>query len=221
MKQTLLIFFLCIYPLISIGQLINCSDTVQIENNRNRVNNIIGLIPSNARITNGWAIGWATSVDANAWCRDSLLINGVYTNISPFQIFMGGLIIPALLFPSTYEVWYFEHEPAYYDTVLVNHKLNGISLGLLEQGDEFSVQGLQLTLLFHNMGKLNGVSITTFIADYLNFNGVMLAVIFNKAYRGKGLQIGLINRAEDLKGVQIGLWNRIGDRALPIINMRF
>jgi hypothetical protein len=36
-----------------------------------------------------------------------------------------------------------------------------------------------------------------------------------------GMQLGILNLAEELRGFQIGLWNRNARRALPFINWQF
>jgi hypothetical protein len=225
MNRFYLTALLCLYTLTSSGQLINCFDAREAARYDRRVNNVIGLIPSKARVTNGLAVGWLNSLEANAWCRDSLRINGVYMNVSPLQpilISMVAVMLPFALFsPATYEKWNWEYEPEHYDTIQMKHKLNGVAVSLMDEGDLFILQGIQVTLIGHSMGKLNGVSLTGLVCEYKFFNGLMIAGILNKGYKGKGLQIGLLNKAHDMRGVQIGLWNQIGKRGLPFINMKF
>jgi len=194
-----------------------------MEDYKNKTRNIIGLVPSNARVTNGWAIGWCTSLDCYCAYMDSIRINGLYTNISPLQIIIAGMTIAmtpfALFMPDTYKkrneyFWV-------YDTVSINNQLNGVSIGLFELTEDFCMQGVQITALGSKMGKLNGFLVTLVYSDYEYLNGVIVSGIFNKTKKGNGLQIGLVNIAKEMRGVQIGLWNKIGKRGLPIINMSF
>lgn len=206
----------------SFGQF-NCLDTTRFDLNKQKFHNFVGLVPSNARVTNGWAIGWSTSVDDYCAYMTPIQINGLYTNISPLQIIVAtmgvSMGIVSLFMPETYK----NNSPdtTSYDKITITHKLNGVSVGLFEQGEEFSVQGLQLTGLGHKMLKLNGVSLSVIASEYKHFNGLMISGIFNKTYKGKGVQIGLFNKTKRINGIQIGLWNKIGKRGLPLINMSF
>ena len=197
----------------------SCSDSPKMNDYRNRTHNVIGLVPSNARITNGWSIGWSTDISHCSY-MDSIRINGLYTNISPFQIFVAGMaiaIIPYTPFLSNAD----KKNEYEYDSISINNQLNGVSIGLFELGDDFCMQGVQITALYHSMGQLNGFSITSIGADYQSLNGLVISGIFNRTKKGKGLQIGLLNKAKEMQGVQIGLWNKIGKRGLPLINMSF
>jgi hypothetical protein len=200
-----------------------CSDFISY---KQKVHNVVGFAPSNAQYINGWAIGWATTLE---YCdyMDSVRINGIYTNISPFQPIVAAMAImmtPFALFrKETYEN-YSKDTTQYdtsYDTLQINHKLNGIAVGLFELSEEFTVQGLQVTALYHTMDKLNGMSLTLFASEYRHFNGLMVSGVYNSAYKGKGVQIGLINSTRKMQGVQVGLWNKIGNFGFPIINFRF
>ncbi len=201
----------------------NCLDSTLIEINKRKSHNFIGFVPSNARTTNGWAIGWSTSVSDYCASMDSIRINGLYTNISPFQVIVAsmGVIMGAasLFMPNKYKQN--SRDTVSYDILLSNHQLNGMSVGLFEHGEEFTMQGFQMSVVGHKMDKLNGISLTLITSEYKHSNGLMISGIYNKAYKVKGVQIGLINKAKKMKGIQIGLWNKIGDRAYPLINMKF
>lgn len=170
-----MLFFVVLWT-NSYGQF-NCNDTARFEINKQKVHNVIGLVPSNARVTNGWAIGWSTLVSDYCAYMTPIRINGLYTNISPFQLFVAGMGIGmgavALFMPKTYKN--INVDTASYDSIIITHK----------------------------------------------FNGLMISGIYNKAYKGNGLQIGLINKTKKMNGIQIGLWNKIGNRGLPFINMSF
>lgn len=202
----------------------NCLDSSKLEIYRNKVHNVVGFVPSNARVTNGWAIGWSTSVDDYCVYMDSIRINGLYTNISPFQVFVAGMAIGMGIFslfnPETYKNISLKDTKTY-DTLTGKHQLNGMAISLFELGEDFTMQGFQFTVLYDNMQKTNGVTVSLIASDIKQFNGVMISGIYNKAYKGKGLQIGLINTTKKMHGIQIGLWNKIGKRGLPFINMSF
>jgi len=216
MKRTLIIFIFSFFSITVYCQ-VNSSDTTILVSNNNKVNNFIGFIPSKAKTTNGWAIGWTPALEANPWRLDTVNINGLYTNISPFQVVVIAMAIPHLLKPSNYKK--LPKDTIEYDNVRFRNRLNGLSVGLFDIGEEFCMQGVQLTLLYHEMGKLNGLSLTLLASNYKHFNGLMISGILNKTKSGKGLQIGLINKAKKLKGIQIGIWNKIGDKGFPLINM--
>ena len=217
----LLFFFFTTIQTDLFGQ-INCLDSTRMEKYKNKTRNIIGLAPSNARVTNGWAIGWSTSLDCYCAYMDSIRINGLHTNISPFQIGVAGMTIAMTPFALFSSETYKKNEYFWvYDSTKINNQLNGISIGLFELTDNFCMQGLQVTALYTHMGKINGFSITLGASDYQYLNGFMISGVFNKTKKGKGLQMGLINVAKEMQGIQIGLWNKIGRRGFPIINMCF
>ena len=221
MKTSIITVILLLTLKSTYGQ-INCFDTTNFEINRQKTHNVVGLIPSNARCTNGWGIGWSSSIEHCNY-MDSVRINGMYTNISPFQLMLASMsiaMIPFVLFSKdTYK--HFPKDSTKYDTLQIKHKLNGVSIGLFEDGEGFTVQGLQVTALYHSMDKLNGISLSILGCDYKQFNGMIISGIYNHTYKGNGLQIGLINSTKKMKGVQIGLWNKIGNFGFPIINFRF
>jgi len=65
-----------------------------------RVHNVIGLVPSKARVTNGWAIGWEASLDNYCMHMDSIRINGLHTNVFLPQAYIAGMsLIMAPFYP--------------------------------------------------------------------------------------------------------------------------
>ena len=221
-KRIIFLLFFVTTVLTNLFGQINCLDSTRMEEYKNKTRNLIGLVPSNARVTNGWAIGWCTSLDCYCSYMDSIRINGLHTNVSPFQIFVAGMAIAMTPFALFMSDTYKKNEYFWvYDTISINNQLNGVSIGLFEATEAFCMQGVQITALGSIMGKLNGFSVTFGASDYQYLNGVMISGVFNKTKKGNGLQIGLVNMAKEMKGVQIGLWNKIGKRGLPIINMSF
>jgi hypothetical protein len=185
-----------------------------------KVRNIVGFVPSNANIINGWAIGWLM-LDASLHKKDSILINGFYSNISPVQIYLGAMAIPYTILSPLTDVGVKELDSP--DTINRGFKsrINGLSLSLLEFSESYEINGVQISAICHNTYKLQGVSITVGLSSCISFSGLALAGYLNNTRAGKGVQIGLINRANHFKGIQIGLWNKIGKRSIPFINMSF
>jgi hypothetical protein len=217
------LFFIFITSIMSANGQFNCRDSSTFETYKNKTHNIVGLVPSNARVTNGLAIGWSISISDYCGHMNSIRINGAYINISPFQAFVAGMglvMLPfALLMPNPNTNHQIDTS-IYIQTSEIN-QLNGFALSLFEVGEDFTFSGLHINILYNNSDNLNGVSSTTIYNKYKKFSGLMLTGIYNKTLYGKGVQVGLINNAKSLRGVQIGLWNKIGKRGIPIINMSF
>jgi len=184
-----------------------------------KVRNVVGFVPSRADKINGWTIGWWSFLDENE-C-DSMVINGFHTNIAPTQI-VGFVLIPYMV-GALFELDEKELKMTALDTsrTLTESKINGISISIVELADWYTVSGIQISGITHSMHKLNGLSISLGESFYDSFNGIMISGLLNQTYKGKGLQIGLVNSSRTMRGIQIGLWNRIGKRSLPIINMSF
>ena len=183
------------------------------------VRNVIGFIPSKAEKINGWAIGWLT-LGAYEHRHDSVIVNGVYTNLSPMAVLLAGMSLPYLVATPFLKETYSESSPFYTDSIIEN-KINGVSVSLMELSDRFTVNGVQFALIGLNMFKVNGFSANLGFSQYQSMQGVVIAGILNRTNKGTGIQIGLVNVAQDFKGIQIGLWNKNGNRSLPIINMKF
>lgn len=224
LRKITLTFLVSSLSYASFGQL-DCSDSLKYRRvYMKRTHNVIGLTPSKARVTNGLALGLLFPL---VYCEymDSVRINGVYANVSPFTAMMGAMGLLMLPFNNNGGVVYSdsirEQIKMNSKKILVKHRLNGMSVGFVEMGENFSVQGIQVTAMAHGMEVLNGVSITGLLGHYKSFKGVMISGLVNGVDEGKGLQLGLINIAGKMNGVQIGLWNKIGKRGLPFININF
>jgi len=198
----------------TISDSIHCNKNI---NTKRRYNYGIGIMPSKADVINGWTIGWLL-LDVRDDKKDSTKINGLYTNIGPAQALMGlmlfpyGLISPFIKSTDTIEE---------FDTLRNVNRINGISISFFEMSDRYIVNGLQISVEGHGMYKLNGLSLSLGFSQYKSYNGIMISGYLNDVEKGKGLQIGLFNKAKQMKGIQIGLWNKIGKRSLPFINMCF
>lgn len=187
-----------------------------------RTINYVGIVPYQFKTLNGWAVG-VLPLDMK-YTDHKKTINGLYTNISPFQVIFG-LMIPIVIMEKI-------SKPEHYIKVdrknlhiirgvdSTYNKLNGVSISIFNVTDSYIKNGLQISVV-HKMYKLTGVSISALSAEYNQFNGVMISGIFNEAVKGRGVQIGLINKCDDFYGVQFGLWNKIGKFGFPFVNMRF
>lgn len=89
-------------------------------------------------------------------------------------------------------------------------KLAGIQLSAISNISQGEINGIQAGGIL-NLGKsLDGAQIAG-IGNFTSkeFSGAQVATIFNKARKGKGIQLGLINVCDSLDGVPIGLINII------------
>ncbi len=185
-----------------------------------KVRNGIGFTPSKANVINGWSIGWLMLSGFQE--KDKVeTINGIYTNLSPLQVFWGMMMIPRLVL-TPFTLNRAQLAISIIDTTIINYNtINGVAFSVVDASEIYIVNGLQVSILMHELYKLQGVSAALGSSNYYSFNGVMISGVANITNRGKGLQIGLFNTSSRLNGVQIGLWNRIGNIGFPFINMCF
>jgi hypothetical protein len=112
-----------------------------------------------------------------------------------------------------------------------NDRVVGIDVGVASAGADMEVlqvnlynrvYGLQVGLL-DTIGSGNGLQIGLLNRVSTVFQGIQISLI-NVAEEMTGVQIGVINRTEFLSGLQIGVVNVIEESPLPflpIINMSF
>ena len=201
----------------------------------------IWLSPLHTNKINGLSTGFITGLDADLGYDDSTshqIINGVNINADVTTILFtcGGAVYIA-----AYGIHYLFHKKeidsinaAYksrdtlcrqkkvedkFDSATTSMRINGLSIspGVLGFANP-DVNGLIINGLISTCHNINGVSINGLGTISNSFKGIQVAGIYNKAIRGKGLQIGIVNRCKDLKGVQIGFWNINSKRKLPLIN---
>ena len=103
-----------------------------------------------------------------------------------------------------------------------NRDVSGVDLAGVVARTYGSQRGLQLSLGSEVDGDLTGLQLGVF-ASYVGreLRGVQLGGLVTFAERGVGLQLGLINRAQDLKGLQLGLVNFNDNgflRVFPLFN---
>lgn len=205
----------------------------------NKRTHIIGFTPSRTEVINGWGIGWlgaiggGTDIDSNGYATEtnSVEINGLYTDVSPLPVMTIGMGAIMIVFnPDTYKNIFSRDTTSsvkdssdlvkYPDTINYKHRMNGLTVSLMEFGEDVSLHGVQVTG-GHYAVELKGVSISLTGTGCNRFKGVMISSLFNWTDYGSGIQIGIFNRSYKMKGIQLGLWNKIGKRGLPIINMNF
>jgi hypothetical protein len=261
LKFKILIAALVIFCVNGYSQCYDCRDSVQTEIDSTRiVRNFIGFVPSKADVINGWAVGYLIGLGIGLEDSDSVTINGLHTDIGPIQALMTCFVVgtvAVMVLPETCKALFkkdrrdtIKSEP---DTIVhlrsMKHRLNGVSVGLMDFENEFSIQGLQVAVVLQKSGRLKGLGLAGAFGGYDELKGVMIAGLGNATGVGsgvqiapfnlgthfsgfqigminisremKGLQIGLVNSSKRMKGVQIGLWNRIGKRGFPLLNFRF
>jgi len=190
-----------------------------------KTRNVIGLTPVYRNvIINGLAIGFMGKPWREA---ESLRINGVNADVSPFALFGGVLaIVGTFLSPFTNiepndesrdEIGFSDVFP---DSVIAapETEIRGLSVGAgLLRNTKLEGAGINAFISFSD--QTDGVELTGIMNLHYSFKGVSVAGLRNKTTTGKGVQIGLINTCKSGRVVQIGLINRIGKRIFPIINL--
>jgi hypothetical protein len=83
--------------------------------------------------------------------------------------------------------------------------------------------GIQIGGLYNRIRGDSPAAIQlSFVHNRVNaMNGIQIGGIWNVATRFRGLQIGIVNYAEEGAGLQIGLWNQCGTIASPILGVVF
>lgn len=183
-----------------------------------RTINFVGVMPSNFKRINGWAIDFAVLELDEYNTRE---INGLYTNtllIQSIFVIMGGSMWLAT--PAKDRVNLMEELETGFPDSLMN-RINGLSISLADISPTYITNGLQVNGFGYFGNVLNGIGINGIVSGYDSFNGLQISGIYSYANKGKGIQIGLFNKAKKMKGIQIGLWNKIGKRGFPLINFSF
>ena len=191
-----------------------------------RVRNVIWTTPVGKNTTiNGISIG----LMAIPWMKaDSLKINGLNLEVSPFGALNGFYAIVGTLFSPFHfnkkdtlnddggdlgSNKIFPDNPTYF---LAKIKGLSISGGGMTRNTWFYGVGINGVIGFAD--KMQGIEITGMMNLHYEFKGVMIAGLRNKVTTGKGVQIGLINTCKQGQVFQVGLINRIGNRIIPLVN---
>ncbi|WP_127130852.1 LA_2272 family surface repeat-containing protein [Pseudoflavitalea rhizosphaerae] len=175
--------------------------------------NVVWFTPSRAQRINGLTIG----IQTFGFNKDSLTIKGVNLNADLMgAIFM--MYLPFLPRDSTYRVKNMPDTIRYSEAV---DKIYGLSIsggGLIGEG---RLHGVAVNGLLCLLTVSKGICITGLTNRIDEFHGLAIAGLGNRSIKGRGLQIGLVNKCKHLRGIQIGLWNENGRRKFPIINWNF
>ncbi|MBL7804428.1 MAG: hypothetical protein JNL02_11875 [Saprospiraceae bacterium] len=142
-------------------------------------------------------------------------INGVNAEIFPASFF--SLLFGGPDFPYMDSVEFYENRVRNHEST----RINGLSASLGGTLNDGVVNGVQVGGAACFITRLNGLTITGGFNTIYEFKGVSIAGVRNRSTRGRGVQIGVLNRCHDLRGVQIGLWNRNGKRGMPLVNWCF
>ncbi len=224
MKKLIPLVFLFLLKTMVIGQDSTATDTIRAEH---RTANGFALMPFKADQVNGLGFSWGFgNIDWDYGNMEKdipyLKVNGLHTYTSPLQLLGAAFVafhLPFIMLSSDFWTDTISSKEPYYG--YQNGEINGASIAFWETGESMAMNGVQISLLYHKFEFLRGFSFTSLSAQYDELKGVMISGISNDITTGSGVQLALINKADDLKGVQIGLWNKIGKRGLPFINIGF
>jgi len=102
-----------------------------------------------------------------------------------------------------------------------SRKNNGMAIAGIANNIE-RLNGLAISPGGNRIYKARGVVIGGVYGNSANyFSGIQLGGENYILEKGRGVQIGLFNKATNFKGIQLGLWNKNQKRNLPIINWNF
>ncbi|MDO5979854.1 LA_2272 family surface repeat-containing protein [Flavivirga spongiicola] len=148
---------------------------------------------------------------------------------------------------STNEVAYKKHM----ENTSVTQQIYGlnISTGTFEGIDSYGISltgfmhysrknnGVSIAGLTNSIERANGIVASFGGNQVYQGNGIMIASVWNNVARrfngmqiaaenyiyekGRGVQIGVFNKAKNFRGIQLGIWNKNDKRSFPIINWQF
>ncbi|TGV03150.1 LA_2272 family surface repeat-containing protein [Flavivirga rizhaonensis] len=102
-----------------------------------------------------------------------------------------------------------------------SRKNNGIAMAGLTNSIE-RANGIIASFGGNEVYQGNGLMITTVWGNAAkHFSGIQISAENYILEKGRGLQIGVFNKAKNFRGLQLGLWNKNDKRSFPIINWQF
>ena len=102
-----------------------------------------------------------------------------------------------------------------------SRKNNGIAIAGLTNSIE-RANGLVIGIGGNETYKANGIMISSVWGNNSKyFNGIQIAAENYILGKGRGIQIGVFNKAKNFRGIQLGLWNKNDRRSFPLINWQF
>lgn len=179
----------------------------------NTTRDVVWFTPSKAKRINGVNIGIISFLGG----EDTLKISGVNLNADLLSIFFT-MYLPFIPQDTTWK--HPEIYPAVSKYDPSQHKIHGLSLsagGVIDG----SIRGVGINGSICMLSEMKGICITGIKNRFDEFHGLAIGGIANLSYKGRGVQIGLVNKCKDLRGVQLGLWNVNGKRKFPLINWNF
>jgi hypothetical protein len=195
--------------------LLNCL-TINAQQTRNGV----WLFPSKAKKINGLCLTLLPP-DLFDEINNPKQVNGINLQPDALSLMMDLMLSVHLLLDKEARGRYFN---TYIDSSALENDIfyvNGLNIGISSPTSQLSVKGVNIQGAYTFASELKGLSITPLVSKTINHNGLIISGLCNKSYKGKGVQIALVNDCKDCKGVQLGLINRMGKRIIPFINLRF
>jgi hypothetical protein len=217
MKKINLKFALLIFTLIIFG---DAFAQEKVHPKRPTTRNVVWFSPTRANTINGLAISPSSS---NIWYdNDSLKISGLNIEFNPFSFMFTPYVIMG-----SFNMLLAQDDSTRRKIILrlpdkldfTNNQVNGLNISAIALINT-DINGLAIAGLINDGGSLNGIAISGGANSYYSFKGIAIAGLANNFYKARGIQIGLFNRCVDCKGLQIGLLNKMGNRTLPILNLR-
>jgi len=172
----------------------------------------VWFTPTAANIIKGVNIGIQT-MNVN---DEPLAIQGVNLNIDMFTFFYAfGYLFDV---PSNNALI---NMPDSVDKSAMQNRVKGFSASFGGLAGDMQVSGVSFNAGFCKVTESKGVVVSGSQNLVDEFHGMEITALRNKAVKGRGVQLGLLNICKDFKGIQIGLWNVNSKRRLPIINWNF
>lgn len=175
--------------------------------------NGVWFTPSEANVIKGLNIGIVTTNFDNY----PLSIRGVNLSLD----FINGLLAYVWIFRTPFENQ-LVNMPDTIQPPDPRWAIRGVSIsggGLIGYPKDYSINGFAINGGICHASTVKGLVITgTQNVISGDFHGVLIGGLRNKAVKGRGVQIGVLNVCKNFKGVQIGLWNVNSKRRLPIVN---
>ena len=183
------------------------------------------LLPSYTKRIDGLALSLLTQNRGSAAPLSTsdtpLVINGMNLDIQP--------LIPAFIgiWAPLYHVFSMlktedstaKAAPMFYreDSLIY---ITGVDLNVFGSYAGSNLRGFGYGTILNTYVVQRGVSVSVLFNDAVELHGAQLSLLGNYTRKGRGVQIGLINRCQDCDCLQIGLINRNGNSFRPLVNWR-
>ncbi len=167
----------------------------------------MGFVPSEANVINGWAIGYGFTLDAPDLSTQT--INGLYTNVQLLNALLLGFASPYLILNPILQL---SNSQDVSDTAKaikkwipnsdLNDTLNGMAVHLFGIGfsDDIVINGVEICPGIINGDQLNGFSLNLG-TEHNEIAGCVISGFYNFTEKGTGVQMALVNDANEFRGV--------------------